>query len=76
VLKVAEQLRRELTDITSRSSEYLPPAQNMYQWLVAPLEADLKALDIQNLVFIMDSGLRSIPMSALHDGQGLSGRKI
>jgi filamentous hemagglutinin family protein len=70
VLKVAEQLRRELTDITSRSSEYLPPAQNMYQWLVAPLEADLKALDIQNLVFIMDSGLRSIPMSALHDGQG------
>ncbi|MBD2016725.1 CHAT domain-containing protein [Microcoleus sp. FACHB-53] len=70
VLKVAEQLRSELTDITSRSSEYLPPAQNMYQWLVAPLEADLKALDIQNLVFIMDSGLRSIPMSALHDGQG------
>lgn len=70
VLKVAEQLRSELTDITSRSSEYLPPAQNMYQWLVAPLEADLKALGIQNLVFIMDSGLRSIPMSALHDGQG------
>jgi CHAT domain-containing protein len=70
VLKVAEQLRSELTDITSRSSEYLPPAQNMYQWLVAPLEADLKALDIQNLVFIMDSGLRSIPLPALHDGQG------
>ena len=70
VLKVAEQLRSELTDITSRSSEYLPPAQNMYQWLVAPLEADLKALGIQNLVFVMDSGLRSIPMSALHDGQG------
>lgn len=70
VLKVAEQLRSELTDITSRSSEYLPPAQNMYQWLVAPLEADLKAHNIQNLVFVMDSGLRSIPMSALHDGQG------
>lgn len=70
VLKVAEQLRSELTDITSRSSEYLPPAQNMYQWLVAPLEADLQSLGIQNLVFIMDSGLRSIPMSALHDGQG------
>ena len=70
VLKVAEQLRSELTDITSRSSEYLPPAQNMYQWLVAPLEADLKALGIQNLAFIMDSGLRSIPLPALHDGQG------
>lgn len=69
VLAVAGQLRREVTDITSRAPDYLPPAQKMYQWLVAPLEADLKALSIENLVFIMDAGLRSVPLAALHDGQ-------
>jgi CHAT domain-containing protein len=63
-------LRREVTDITSRAPDYLPPAQKMYQWLVAPLEADLKALSIENLVFIVDAGLRSVPLAALHDGQG------
>jgi CHAT domain-containing protein len=70
VLAVAGQLRREVTDITSRAPDYLPPAQKMYQWLVAPLEADLKALSIENLVFIVDAGLRSVPLAALHDGQG------
>jgi CHAT domain-containing protein len=69
VLQVAKQLRREVTDITSRPRDYLPPAQTMYQWLVDPLEADLKALGIQNLVFIMDGGLRSVPLPALHSGQ-------
>jgi CHAT domain-containing protein len=34
------------------------------------LEADLKALGIQNLVFIMDAGLRSVPLPVLHDGHG------
>ncbi len=42
----------------------------MYQWLVAPLEADLQAQRINNLVFIMDEGLRSVPLAALHDQQG------
>ncbi|MEW6493303.1 MAG: CHAT domain-containing protein [Cyanobacteriota bacterium] len=69
VLKVAGHLRREVIDITSRSTDYLPPAQQMYQWLVAPLDTDLKALGIENLVFIMDAGLRSVPLAALHDGQ-------
>jgi CHAT domain-containing protein len=70
VLQVARQLRREVTNITSRPPDYLPPAQKMHQWLVAPLEADLKALGIHNLVFIMDAGLRSLPLPVLHDGHG------
>lgn len=70
VLKVANQMRRQVTDITSRPSDFLPPAQTMYQWLVAPLESDLNTLGIENLVFILDAGLRSVPLPALHDGQG------
>jgi CHAT domain-containing protein len=42
----------------------------MYQWLVTPIEPDLQAQQINNLVFIMDSGLRSVPLAALHDGKG------
>lgn len=70
VLKVAGQLRREVTDITSRPPQYFPPARQMYRWLVAPLEKDLQVRGIQNLVFIMDAGLRSLPLAALHNGQG------
>lgn len=49
---------------------YLASSQQMYQWLVAPLEADLQALGINNLTFLLDTGLRSIPLAALHDGNG------
>ncbi len=68
VLKVAQAFRSEVTNVQSRRG-YMAPAQQLYKWLVAPLEADLKARGIQNLVFLMDTGLRSIPLAALHDGQ-------
>ncbi|MDP8966744.1 MAG: CHAT domain-containing protein, partial [Cyanobacteriota bacterium] len=69
VMKVAEQFRNEVTKISSRPNSYLPPAQKMYQWLLTPLEKDLQAHDIQNLVFILDERLRSVPLAALHNGQ-------
>ncbi|HEY9652255.1 MAG TPA: CHAT domain-containing protein [Coleofasciculaceae cyanobacterium] len=70
VYKDAAQFRTEITKITSRPRTYLPAAQKMYQWLLAPLEKDLEARGIKNLVFVMDTGLRSVPLAALHDGQG------
>jgi len=59
---------KNVTDITSGRS-YLAPAQQLYQWLIAPLESELAALDIDTLIFCMDAGLRLIPMAALHDGE-------
>ncbi|NEP14151.1 MAG: CHAT domain-containing protein [Symploca sp. SIO2C1] len=53
-----------------RRDDYLEPAQDLYQWLVSPLEPDLEEQDIQNLVFIMDEKLRSLPLAALHNGEG------
>jgi len=71
IRQTAKKLRREITNpIKRRTSSYLAPAQQLYQWLIAPLKADLDAQGIQNLVFIMDRGLRSLPVAALHDGQG------
>ena len=53
----------------SRRRTYLKPAQQFYQWLVEPLQAELTAKEINNLVFIMDEGLRSLPIASFHDGE-------
>ncbi|MEM7062606.1 MAG: CHAT domain-containing protein [Cyanobacteria bacterium P01_B01_bin.77] len=41
-------------------------AQQLYDWLIRPFEADLA--DVETLVFVNDGLLRSVPMAALHDG--------
>ena len=69
VFDTVASFRRAVTDIRI-PRPYQQPAQQLYQWLIAPLEADLKAQEINSLVFILDSGLRSLPISALHDGTG------
>ncbi|AFZ21568.1 CHAT domain-containing protein [Allocoleopsis franciscana] len=66
VVKVAQEFRNDLT--SRRSRAYLVSAKQLYRWFVAPLEQDLRAQEIKNLVFIMDTGLRSLPLAALHDG--------
>ena len=49
--------------------EYLPHAQQLYAWLIRPLEPDLASFRIDTLVFVPDGPLRTVPMAALHDGQ-------
>ena len=44
-------------------------SQEFYSWLVEPSVKDLKAAEIETLVFILDSGLRNLPVSALYDGE-------
>ena len=48
--------------------EYLPHAQQLYAWLIRPLEPDLATFQIDTLIFIPDGPLRTVPMAALHDG--------
>ncbi|PNW55966.1 UNVERIFIED_CONTAM: hypothetical protein BEN50_08550 [Euhalothece sp. KZN 001] len=52
-----------------QAKPYLAPAQQLYDWIIEPLEATLEAQKIENLVFIMPSGLRLLPVAALHDGE-------
>ncbi|MGK7927240.1 MAG: CHAT domain-containing protein [Spirulina sp.] len=54
----------------SRPTAYLKPAQQLYQWLLEPLEPILQAASIDSLIYIPDRKLRSIPFAALHDGNG------
>ncbi|MEM9926024.1 MAG: CHAT domain-containing protein [Cyanobacteria bacterium P01_D01_bin.50] len=48
---------------------YKESAQKLYQWMVKPLEDELTKREINNLLFITDEKLRSIPLAALHDGE-------
>jgi len=54
---------------TVATQEYLPVAREMYDLLIRPLEKDLDAVKPTKLVFVNDGALRTIPMSALHDGK-------
>ncbi len=51
------------------SAERLQISAQIYDWLIRPAEADLNQNQTQNLVFVLDGFLRSLPMAALYDGQ-------
>jgi filamentous hemagglutinin family protein len=70
VTKAVSDLRRIITNPRLRSTtDYLAPAQQLYQWTISPLKADLEAANIDTLLFSLPAGLRSIPLAALHDGE-------
>jgi CHAT domain-containing protein len=69
LLPTIREMRTQLTNPAKvRTTSYKESAQQLYQWMIAPLEADLQAQGINTLVFSMDTGLRAIPLAALHDG--------
>ncbi|WP_457666932.1 CHAT domain-containing protein [Thiolapillus sp.] len=47
----------------------LPPAQSLYDELIAPIDDILRALDAKVLMVYLDDALRYLPLAALHDGQ-------
>jgi CHAT domain-containing protein len=70
-----QQLETEITALRQQLETYYnpfnpAPAQTLYKRLIEPFSAELKAQDIDTLVFVNDGILRSLPMAALHDGQG------
>ncbi|MEH2422191.1 MAG: CHAT domain-containing protein [Nostoc sp.] len=44
-------------------------SQQLYNWLIKPVETEIKNSKVNTLVFIPDGLLRNIPMSALYDGK-------
>jgi CHAT domain-containing protein len=70
VLQVAQEYRDQIVNPQNRDTQgYLQPSQQLYKWIIAPLEADLQERGINNLVFLPDIGLRTTPFAALHDGK-------
>jgi CHAT domain-containing protein len=49
--------------------QYYPHARKLYDWLIRPIAADLERQRVDTLVIVPDGALRTIPLSALHDGE-------
>ncbi|TRV64305.1 MAG: tetratricopeptide repeat protein [Microcystis panniformis Mp_MB_F_20051200_S6D] len=45
------------------------PAQQLYEWLIKPLENNLKTADAKTIIYAPDGQLRYIPLAALYDGK-------
>ncbi|MEO0868972.1 MAG: CHAT domain-containing protein, partial [Cyanobacteria bacterium J06642_11] len=61
-------LRRELgRSYPSPSGKAI--GQQVYDWVIRPMESLLTQNQVETLVFVLDGSLRSVPMAALYDGQ-------
>lgn len=70
LLAQVKEFKDRLTIPRFRSSDrYLPASQQLYQWAISPIESDLKAQQIDTLMFCVGVGLRTLPLAALHDGR-------
>ncbi|MEL6501404.1 MAG: CHAT domain-containing protein, partial [Cyanobacteria bacterium J06623_1] len=70
IIAAATEFREEISDVRKLDqSEYKRSAQELYDVLIRPIEAELETNNIDVLVFSMDSGLRLLPVAALHDGE-------
>lgn len=70
LLPAVKDLTGEVTNLRKlNTNSYLAPAQKLYQWIIAPLETELQAANIETLLFCVGEGLRTVPLAALHDGQ-------
>ncbi|WP_374875466.1 CHAT domain-containing protein [Microseira sp. BLCC-F43] len=63
------EFRQVVQDANSGIDEVEAAGKKLYDWLIKPLESELKANKVQNLVFSLDRVTRYIPMGALFDGE-------
>ncbi|WRH67603.1 MAG: CHAT domain-containing protein [Planktothrix sp. GU0601_MAG3] len=67
------QTNEFVSEITSprkrNTTSYLQSAQQLHQWMIAPIEETLKENNIDILMLSLDTGLKSLPLAALHDGK-------
>ncbi|MGB3509871.1 MAG: CHAT domain-containing protein [Microcoleaceae cyanobacterium] len=51
------------------TDSYLTLAQQLYQSIIKPFEANLREEKIDTILFCLGKGLRTLPIAALHDGK-------
>jgi CHAT domain-containing protein/tetratricopeptide (TPR) repeat protein len=50
-------------------NDSIAPSEQLYDWLVRPVAAELAASEVKTLVFVLDNPLQNLPLSVLHDGR-------
>ncbi|MFN6518028.1 MAG: CHAT domain-containing protein [Nostoc sp. CreGUA01] len=68
VEKLLVDLRKNLVNPTA-TKIVETQSQQVYNWLLKPIESDLQKSGVNTLVFVLDGVLRNIPMAALYDGK-------
>ena len=68
--EVIDSLYARLLNPSVVTKDLLKPNQQLYNWLVRPLSAELRKNGIETLVFVFDGVLGQVPVAALHDGEG------
>jgi len=63
-------------DLRNGAAGYLMRSQQLYDWLLRPIEASLAAQQIDTLVVVPDGALRLFAMGALHDGKQFAVEKF
>ncbi|WAK00539.1 CHAT domain-containing protein [Methylobacter sp. YRD-M1] len=61
--------RRLADSLRNASDDVKVHAGKLYDWLIAPIEPELRGNQVQTLVIVPDGALRLIPMAALYDGK-------
>ncbi|MDZ7958609.1 MAG: CHAT domain-containing protein [Aulosira sp. DedQUE10] len=69
IRETVNKFRKLLQNPSSDINEVKATGKQLYDWLIKPVEPELKANKIQNLVFSLDRAARYIPISALFDGK-------
>ncbi|MGD1712640.1 CHAT domain-containing protein [Dapis sp. BLCC M172] len=59
--------RREVNDISD--SRVIRAGLKLYNWLIEPIENDMKNGRVQTIIYAPDGKLRYIPLAALYDGE-------
>ncbi|MGB6016789.1 MAG: CHAT domain-containing protein, partial [Nodosilinea sp.] len=60
----------------SPRQDAIAPAQQLYDWLIRPIEADLAQADAEVVLYAPDGQLRYIPLAALHDGESWLAQRL
>ncbi|MEA5626930.1 CHAT domain-containing protein [Nostoc sp. UHCC 0251] len=68
VEKLLVELRKNLVNPTATKA-VKTQAQEVYNWLLKPIESQLHKSGVDTLVFVLDGPLRNLPMAALYDGK-------
>ncbi len=68
VEKLLVELRKNLVNPTATKA-IKTQAQEVYNWLLKPIESQLQKSGVDTLVFVLDGPLRNLPMAALYDGK-------
>ncbi|TAD76534.1 MAG: CHAT domain-containing protein, partial [Oscillatoriales cyanobacterium] len=70
VTDTVNDLRNSITSsVAYLTNSYRQPAEQLYRWIVGPIAEDLVKNQVDTIIFSMDRGMRSLPVSVLHSGQ-------